>query len=238
MKAMILAAGEGTRLLPLTENKPKALVPFHGVPLLEILIRRLTQNGFNEIIINVFHYKDQIIRFISENDSFGAEIVFSEEEKLLDTGGGIKRAMPFLGSEPVLFHNVDVLTDIDLNRFYQDHIAWGGLASLATKDRPSSRPLLVDKGGRLVGWEHLENRIRIVNQKFRRAYFETAFSGIYILDPAIFEFFPSEEIFSLTPWILELSGRQEVRTWDHEENYWFDMGTADKLKMAERKIVP
>jgi len=238
MKAMILAAGEGTRLLPLTLNQPKALVPFHGIPLLEILIRRLYRAGFGEIIINVYHFKDQIIRFISDNNGFGARVVFSEEENLLDTGGGIKRAVPLLGNEPVLFHNVDVITNIDLEKFYRDHIAWKGIASLATKERPSSRPLLIDEGEYLVGWENPDKRIRIVNRYFRKPYRLAAFSGLYVLDPSIFSLFPDEDVFSLTPWLLELTGKHKIRSWSHDENYWFDLGTAGNLKMAEEKILP
>ncbi len=224
--------------MPLTLDQPKALVAFLGVPMLEILIRHLVREGFKDIIINVFHFKEQIIRFVNDNKGFGANVVFSEEDQLLDTGGGIKKAMPYLGTEPVLFHNVDVLTDINLHDFYRDHLLWGGMASLATKDRPTSRHLLLDKGGRIVGWQHLEKRIRILSRKSPRGYHETAFSGVYILDPAIFKLFPEENIFSLTPWLIELLSNYEIRGWDHADNYWFDLGTAANLKKAEKKLLP
>jgi MurNAc alpha-1-phosphate uridylyltransferase len=237
MKAMILAAGEGTRLMPLTKDCPKALVPFHGVPMLEILIRRLVKAGFNEIIINVFHFKDQIIRFVTDNKGFGADVVFSEEEELLDTGGGIKKAIPYLGDEPVLFHNVDVMTDIDIKKFYSDHLSWGGMASLATKDRPTSRHLLKDKSGLLIGWQHAENRLRIISHKSGKKCLETAFSCVYIIDPAMFKEFPEEEVFSFTPWIIELLRHYDIKTWDHDDDYWFDMGTVANLKRAEQNLL-
>ncbi len=237
MKAMILAAGEGSRLLPLTQEQPKALVAFHGVPMLEILMRRLVGAGFKDIIINVFHFKEQIKQFVAENNGFGAEVVFSEEEQLLDTGGGIKNAIPYLGNEPVLYHNVDVLTNINLRNFYHDHLLWGGMASLATKERSTSRHLLQDKAGRIVGWQHAENRIRIVSRPNRRGYHETAFSGIYILNSDMLELFPEEDVFSLTPWIINLSGSHDLRGWDNEDYYWFDLGTAANLKTAEQKLI-
>ena len=102
------------------------------------------------------------------------------------------------------------------------------------KDRPTSRHLLQDQLGRLVGWQHAENRVRIISRKNRRGYHEIAFSGIYILDPSVFELFPPEDVFSLTPWIIELSGVHDFRVWDQEGNYWYDLGTAENLERAER----
>jgi NDP-sugar pyrophosphorylase family protein len=234
-KAMILAAGEGSRLLPLTKDKPKALVPFHGVPMLEILMIRLVKAGFKDLVINVHHYKDQIIDFVNSNNGFGARVQFSVEDNLLDTGGGIKNAMSKLGSEPVLFHNVDVLTDIDLERFYCDHMEWGGKASLAVKERPTSRQLLFNKNAFLSGWQHPEKRIKIVSRN-GRGFLETAFSGVYILDPVMFDLFPVEDAFSFTPWILELSGSNDIRGWEHDQDYWFDLGTPSNLSKAEKKL--
>ncbi len=234
-KAMILAAGEGSRLLPLTKDIPKALVPFHGIPMLEIIMKRLVSAGFLDMIINVHHFKDQIIDFVNSNNGFGAKVEFSVESNLLDTGGGIKYAMTKLGSEPVLFHNVDVLTDIDLDKFYSDHIEWGGMATLAVKERPTSRQLLFNKNAMLSGWQHPEKRIRIVSRN-GRGFIETAFSGIYILDSAMYDFFPEEDVFSFTPWILELSGSNDIRGWDHHQDYWFDLGTPANLFKAEKKL--
>ena len=203
--------------------------------MLEILMKRLLKSGFNEIIINVHHFKDQIIEFVEKNKGFGADVVFSVEDKLLDTGGGIRFAAPKLGDDPVLFHNVDVLTNINLEEFYQSHIEWGGLGSLAVKERPTSRHLLFNQRGLLSGWQHPEKRIKIVSRNGRTSL-ETAFSGIYILSPAIFDLFPPEDAFSLTPWILELSGANEILGWSHDEDYWYDLGTPQNLSRAEKKL--
>ncbi len=234
-KAMILAAGEGSRLLPLTKDKPKALVPFHGVAMLEILMIRLIKAGFKDIVINVHHHKEQIIDFVSNNNGFGARVEFSVEEDLLDTGGGIKHAISKLGSEPVLFHNVDVLTGIDLVQFYNDHMEWGGIASLAVKERPTSRQLLFNKHAFMSGWQHPEKRIKIVSRN-GRDFLETAFSGVYILDPSMYDLFPEEDVFSFTPWILELSGSNDIRGWEHDQDYWFDLGTPSNLSKAEKML--
>lgn len=234
-KAMILAAGAGTRLLPLTEDKPKALVPFQGVPMLEILMKRLIKSGFNEIVINVCHLKDQIIDFVDKNKGFGADVIFSVEDRLLDTGGGIKFVAPKLGDEPILFHNVDVMTNIDLEGFYASHMEWGGIASLAVKERPTSRHLLFNQRGLLSGWEHPEKRIRIVSRN-GRGFIQTGFSCVYILNPEIFKLFPPEDVFSLTPWLLEMSGKNEILGWSHDQDYWYDLGTPKNLARAEKKL--
>ena len=235
-KAMILAAGKGTRLHPITESKPKALVPFKGVPMLELVIGKLISQGFSELVINVHHFKDQIMDFVNEKNGFGANVSFSVEEELLDTGGGIKKAIPLLGQEPVLFHNIDIISNVDLKQFYADHISWGGLASLAVKERPTSRQLLFGPDFLLSGWHHPENRIRIISRKNRKGYYETAFSGIYILDPQIFNLFPDEKIFSVMPWLLELSGQHDILGWDHSSDFWYDLGSLENLKMAERNV--
>ena len=160
MKAMIFAAGLGTRLKPLTDTMPKALVPVGGKPLLEILIRKLVASGFTEIVINVHHFADQIIRFVEEHDAFGADIRFSDESgKLLETGGGIKKAIPLLlesgvTERPFLVHNVDILSNVDLQDFYR-HGA-GAAALLLVSERQTQRYLLFDEENRLVGWTNVK----------------------------------------------------------------------------------
>ena len=235
--AMILAAGEGTRLKPLTNDTPKALVSLHGIPMLEILVRKLVKAGFEKIIINVHHFGNQITDFVNSKKGFGAEVIFSREDILLDTGGGIKKAARFLGKEPVLFHNVDILADIDLASYYSDHLEWGGEASLVIKERPTSRYLLFNNNMYLSGWYQPEKRIRIISRKSKQGYYDAAFSGIYILNPSVFEDFPDEEVFSLTPWLLERSGKMDILGWNQGRKYWYDMGTADKLSNTHKKVV-
>jgi NDP-sugar pyrophosphorylase family protein len=235
--AMILAAGEGTRLLPLTKDLPKALVKFHGIPMIEILIRKLIGSGFTRIVINVHHLREQIIDFVTENKGFGADIIFSPEEILLDTGGGIKKAANLLGKEPVLFHNVDILTDIDLHSYYSGHLEWGGGVSLVIKDRPTSRYLLFNKDMFLSGWYQPDRRVRIISRKSKGGYIETAFSGIYIINPSLFKSFPEYDVFSLTPWLVEQSGHVDMAGWDQGDSYWYDLGNAGNLEAAQKNLI-
>ena len=147
MKAMIFAAGLGTRLYPITQSTPKALIKVKNIPLIEIVIRRLMMFGYNEIIINIHHHADQIEQFVQSKNDFGIRIAFSDErDKLLDTGGGLKKASWFFDDgKPFLVHNVDVISDIDLGQLMERHIASKALATLAVKTRPSSRYLLFNQ---------------------------------------------------------------------------------------------
>ena len=133
MKAMIYAAGLGTRLKPLTDSKPKALIEIHGIPLIEIVLNKLIRAGYDEIIINVHHHAEQVIDFIKQHDNFGIRIEFSDERGLLlETGGGLKKASWFFNDlKPFLVHNVDVLSDIDLKDMYDCHVKNDALATLA-----------------------------------------------------------------------------------------------------------
>ena len=154
MKAMIFAAGLGTRLRPLTDHMPKALVPVAGKPMLERVILRLKEAGFNEITVNIHHFGEQIIDFLRAHDNFGTEIHISDERgMLLDTGGGIKKARPFLdGQEPFLVHNADILTDIDLAGLYRHHLESDAESTLLVSERKTSRYLLFDDDYHLHGW--------------------------------------------------------------------------------------
>ncbi len=156
MKALIFAAGLGTRLRPLTNDHPKALVEVHGITLLEVAIRRLVAAGCEELIVNVHHYAEQVIDFIEKNGQFGIRIAISDErERLLDTGGGLKKAAWFFDDgQPFLACNADVLTDMDLAHFYQKHLETGVLATLAVRRRTTSRYFLFDEKMRLAGWQN------------------------------------------------------------------------------------
>jgi len=154
MKAMIFAAGLGTRLKPLTDSMPKALVPIGGKPLLQHIIEKLSNAGFKEIVINVHHFPEQIIRFLRDNDNFGLHIEVSDEsDKLLDTGGGIRKASAFLkGDTPFLVHNVDILSNADLGKLYDSHTRQEEMATLLVSQRKTSRYLLFDEQYMLKGW--------------------------------------------------------------------------------------
>jgi NDP-sugar pyrophosphorylase family protein len=189
MKAMILAAGLGTRLRPLTGDRPKALVAVAGHTLLEIALTRLRSFGVREVIVNTHHYAEMIAEYLQANDGFGMRIELSREEELLDTGGGLKKAAHFFldGNlqEPFILHNVDVVSTIDLGRMIQFHSEQNALATLAVQDRESARHLLFDEQGRLcgrsAGRDEKAERSRSAEQTQ-----SLAFSGIHVLSPRIF----------------------------------------------------
>ncbi|MGB1243748.1 MAG: sugar phosphate nucleotidyltransferase, partial [Chitinophagales bacterium] len=159
MKAMIFAAGLGTRLRPLTNDKPKALVEVNGKPLLEIVILQLKRYGFRDIVVNVHYFAKQIIRFLEAKNNFGIHIQISDEsDLLLETGGGLQKAKHFLCSddEPFLVHNVDILSDINLKALYQSHLEGSPLATLVVRNRKTSRYLLFDETNRLCGWKNVK----------------------------------------------------------------------------------
>ena len=189
MKALVFAAGLGTRLKPLTDTMPKALVPVNGVPLLQQVVEKLEAAGYDEIVINVHHFADMIRDFVATHDSFGVRISFSDETDLLrETGGGIRHAAPLLkGDEPFLVHNVDILSNLDLAWFRAQHRP-GDLSTILVSDRPTQRYFLFDEDGLLVGWTNLATgEVRspwpgIDPDRCTRL----AFSGIHYISPAIF----------------------------------------------------
>jgi NDP-sugar pyrophosphorylase family protein len=190
MKALIFAAGLGTRLKPLTDTMPKALVPINGKPLLQHVIEKLKSYGFDEIIVNVHHFPDQIIDFLKVNNNFGVRIEISDErDKLLDTGGGVRKAQWFFDDgKPFLVHNVDILSNINLNELYGLHIRRNTLATLVVSERNTFRYLLFDDDIRLKGWMN-EKTGELKPAGFRKPqlYNKLAFSGIQILSPNIFK---------------------------------------------------
>lgn len=190
MKAMIFAAGLGTRLRPLTDHMPKALVPVAGRPMLEHVILKLKAAGFTEIVVNIHHFGQQIIDFLRANGNFGLTVHISDERgELLDTGGGIKKAASFFrGSEPFLVHNVDILSDTDLKKLYDFHLRSGNDATLLVSLRETSRYLLLDADKRLCGWLNKGTGQTKPSGFVYQAgtYGEYAFSGIHIISPSLF----------------------------------------------------
>ncbi len=228
-RAMILSAGIGTRLMPLTENTPKALVEYRGKSLLEIVLRRLIHHGFRDVVINVHHFPDKIISFIESKKNFGINISYSDEsDQLLDTGGGIKKASTLFEGDPVLIHNVDVYTDLNLDDLYNWHIDSENIASLAVKQRTTSRPFLMNEKGILCGWENLvtgeKRTVRNENHLQQIAY-----SGIAVLSPAFIEMLPEQGVFSLTPEILTIAEKHDISLFRHE-GAWKDMGRPEAFE--------
>jgi NDP-sugar pyrophosphorylase family protein len=236
MKAMIFAAGLGTRLRPLTDERPKALVEVKGMPLLEIAIRRLKYFGCREIIVNIHHFGEQILDFLERKDNFGIEIAVSDErDLLLDTGGGLKKASWFLKNAPFLLCNADVLTTLDLKAFYETHLRSGALATLAVLRRPSSRYLLFDAEGRLSGWRNVRTGERKICRK-TDDYRDFSFSGIHAVNPALLDLMPPERVFSIIDVYLSAGRIHDIRAYPHDEDLWQDVGRISSLHPAEEIV--
>lgn len=236
MKAMILAAGLGTRLFPLTNNKPKALVKIAGKPLLEWTITKLISSGFTEIIINVHHFADQIIEFINSKNCFDITIEISDErDKLLNTGGGLKKAAWFFNNnEPFLLHNVDILSSINLKKFYEFHIQKKPVVTLAVSKRKTTRYLLFDENGVLCGWRNEKQNKEIITRKKYPALTKMAFSGIHIIDPSIFSLMPPDDEFSIIDFYLNISKKNLIIEFEHSAQGWIDLGKAENIEKAEK----
>jgi len=235
MKAMIFAAGLGTRLRPLTNNRPKALVRVGGIPLLEIALRRLRKYGFREVVINVHHHADQIIHYVQQQGYFGLNIHFSDErDLLLNTGGGLKKAASLLADGPFLVMNADVLTNMDFSRLVDDHLSSGALATLAVRRRESSRHLLFDQVRQLVGWRHNRTgELRMSRDLAEDAYQGFAFSGIQIIDPGLFRYFPDKSVFSTIDLYLAAAKTEMILGYGHDADIWLDVGKLPAVQEAE-----
>lgn len=238
MKAFILAAGLGTRLKPLTDFKPKALIELNGIPLIEIIIKRLIKYDFKEIIINVHHYADQIIKFLEKNNYFNIEIKISDErELLLDTGGGLKKASWFFDdNQPFLIHNVDIISNINLKEFYEYHKSQNSVITIAVQKRNSSRYFLFDSENYLCGWENIKTgEVKIVRNP-SGPISKYAFSGIHTVTPIVFKNFPDKDVFSIIDFYLALASKYKISFYEHNNNFFFDLGKKENLIEAEKFI--
>jgi NDP-sugar pyrophosphorylase family protein len=233
MKAMILAAGLGTRLKPLTDSTPKALVEIKGKPMLEHLILKLKASGFHEIVINIHHLGEQVAGFLKANHDFGLTIHLSDERQcLLDTGGGIRQAAPFLnGGEPFLVHNVDIFSDIDLAAFYRSHRE-GSTATLLTGKRQTSRYLLFDRDDNLCGRLNRETgEIRFAHPGFSGQYHAAAFGGVHVVSPKIFTLMEEwTGRFSIIDFYLSICAEHAVSACFAPDVSLFDMGKSESLE--------
>lgn len=245
MKAMIFAAGLGTRLRPLTDNMPKALVPVAGKPMLERVILRLKEAGFNDITVNIHHFGEQIIDFLRANSNFGVDIHISDEwDMLLDTGGGIKKARPFLdGQEPFLVHNADILTDIDLAAFYHHHLESGAESTLLVSERKTSRYLLFDDNYQLHGWVNKSTgEVKPETFDYQEGkYRELAFGGIHVISPTLFRLMEDERWsgkFSIIPFYLSACTKTHIQGYPLKGFRWFDIGKPETLAEAESSFHP
>jgi NDP-sugar pyrophosphorylase family protein len=239
---MILAAGLGTRLRPLTDDRPKALVAVAGRTLFEIALLRLRAFGVREVIVNAHHYADMIVAYLDANHNFGMMIEVSREEELLSTGGGLKKAAHFFldssgsAEEPFLVHNVDVVSSIDLARMARFHAEHAALATLAVQDRATSRYLLFDEQGRLCGRRAgLSGEPEMVRpaQKIQAL----AFAGIHLLSPRIFAKMEQQGAFSIIDAYLRLAaGGERIVAYRADDCYWCDLGRPESIAQAERDL--
>jgi len=229
MKAMIFAAGLGTRLGELSRERPKALVDVNGKSALRLAAGKLVSEGFDDLIINIHHHPALMTEEIEKLRCDGFAITVSDEtDELLDTGGGLLRAHRFFDEKPFVCYNADIFTDLDISDMYEHHLASGALATLATRHRPGSRFLLVDKSGRVRGWRNITTKEEIITVETNRGLEETGFSGIQVISPEVFDKMPAG-IYSLTSLYLMLAGENKIMTYPHEEGYWFDCGTPANL---------
>lgn len=242
MKAMILAAGLGTRLRPLTDERPKALVEVAGQTLLEITLRRLREFGVREVIVNVHHFADMVVEYLEKHDNFGMRVEISREDVLLDTGGGLKKAAWFFledssdSEEPFVLHNVDVLSTIDLDHMVKFHREHQALATLAVQERETSRYLLFDGAnqlcGRRAGRDHAPEIVR--RSKKMQAL---AFSGVHVISPQLLSMTSEVGVFSIITSYLRLAREGEkVIAFRADDYYWRDLGRPENVAQAAEDV--
>jgi N-acetyl-alpha-D-muramate 1-phosphate uridylyltransferase len=231
MKAMILAAGLGTRLKPFTEKHPKALYPVNGKPLLQRNIEYLQSFGIKNVIVNVHHFANQIIDAIKDNHGWGSNVVISDEtNEVLETGGGLKKAADYLleGNEPFVLMNADMLTDLDIAKMSEQHNLNNPIATLAVTDRATSRYLMFDENNILCGWYNEKT-----GEQKGKAGTKKAFSGIHIISPAIFALIKEEGKFSMIDLYLRLVNSEKIMAFDHSNGKLIDVGKPESGALAE-----
>ena len=243
MKAMVLAAGLGTRLRPLTDNRPKALVEVAGKTLLEITLRRLRSFGVSEAILNVHHFADMIVDYLGKNNNFGLHIEISrEDDLLLDTGGGLKKAAWFFlqnasaADQPFILHNVDVISNVDLRRMLEFHAEKRALATLMVQNRKTSRYLLFDDQLLLCGRRfEKENKTELVcSSEHPQAL---AFCGIHVISPRLLSMMTEQGIFSIITTYLRLAAQGErILAFRADDSYWRDLGNLESLQQAAEDL--
>jgi MurNAc alpha-1-phosphate uridylyltransferase len=234
MKAMILAAGVGTRLKPWTDKHPKALAFVNRKSLLERNIKYLQKFGISDVIVNVHHFPEQIIEAIQKNNGWGSNIIISDEtNELLETGGGLKKAEYYFKDEnDFVLVNVDVLTDLRLDEMIAYHLSNKPLATLATTQRNTSRYFLFNDDNELCGWRNIETGVDKISKQAAR-YYQKAFSGIHVINNRIFSLMHNEGKFSMIDVYLEAAKTQIIKSFDHSKSKFIDVGKPDRIIKAE-----
>ena len=247
MNAMIFAAGLGTRLKPYTDDRPKAMVEVAGSPMIAHQLLRLRTAGFRRVVINVHHYASQIIDYVNAHNGFGLDVVLSDERgQLLDTGGGIRKALPLFGTEhPVLIHNVDIFSNIDLTVLYNRHQTGNAEASLLVSQRNTSRYFVLDKQDNLVALKNMQTgEVRTSHESKREALTALdgddeelrlrAFAGIHVISPSLFPLLEKgDEVFSITNFYWQQAATRRIRGIEAPDGFrWVDAGKPEALAKA------
>lgn len=234
MKAMIFAAGLGKRLKPYTDSKPKALVEVYKKPMLEWVILRLKQFGISKIIINVHHFSDQIINFLNSKNNFGIHIEISQEDELLDTGGGLKNAFWFFRDEDdILVHNTDILSDIDLNQLYVYHKKNKSDATLCIRSRKTNRFLLFKDDNQLCGWTSKKEKKTLWVNEPQKQYHELSFCGIHIISSSLLKNLSFQKIFPIIPEYLRFARDHKIQGFRSDNFTWLDLGKKENIDSAQ-----
>ncbi|MFA5818491.1 MAG: sugar phosphate nucleotidyltransferase [Bacteroidales bacterium] len=234
MKAMILAAGKGTRLGKITESIPKALVDINRKTALQMAVEKCSAHGFNDIIINVHHFADMVEDEVKRLNKMGFRIsVSNEREMLLETGGGLFKARGFFDKSPFLIYNVDIISDLNLSALYNYHLEKKGLATLAVRNRPGNKFYLIDKSGLIKGWRNKATSEQILSGTTPDELSEIAFSSMHIVEPEIFNYM-SEGVYTMTTLYLKLAAEHNIFTFRDDEGYWGDIGTPESLEYIRK----
>ena len=234
MDAMLLAAGLGTRLRPLTDHIPKALIEIGGVPILERVARRLIDAGADRLVINLHHLGGQIREYVEAQGGWGVEVIFSTEADVpLETGGGVMHAAAaFRRDAPFFLHNADILSDIPLREMYAGHIAESPLATLAVMERPTSRYLLFDDCG-LLGRADEQKGLRLQVRKPAGEVRRLAFAGVHVISPDFLERVTERGAFSILDPYLRLVGEgATILPFRVDGCRWTDIGKPEQLEEA------
>jgi len=234
MKAMILAAGLGNRLKPLTNNLPKPLVKFNQIPMIEGVILKLLDHGMNEIIVNIHHFPGKIKAFLEDKKYYDGKVKISDEtDRLMDTGGGVIKAKNFFkDEESFLVHNVDVYTNLDISSLIREHNNNDALVTIAVKKRPTSRSLLFDDQLVLTGWRHNETgETRILKDAVKVDDYGN--SCIQVIRRDFFDLVKERGPVSLTDIYLQIAIHHTIRGFVHNQDYWYDLGRYENFKEAE-----
>jgi len=241
MKAMVLAAGLGTRLRPLTNDRPKALVEVAGHTLLAITLRHLQSVGVGDVIVNVHHFADMVVDYLKKNNNFGMRVEISREDVLLDTGGGLKKAAWFFlqdggSEEPFFLHNVDVISTIDLAKMVKSYRDTNAIATLAVQQRESSRQLLFDEKGGLCGRQMGRDQPPEIARPAHELR-PFAFSGIHVISPRLLKMMTEDGAFSIITSYMRLAGQGErIAAFHTDEYYWRDLGKPENIKQAAQDL--